>query len=72
MKIICPNCEKEFSTEGFYYKEEFYSDMYHILVYQDALKTNPNLKFICGSCGNKIIGKLTEKKCVDLLNQSLP
>lgn len=46
MIIICPDCKKE-----------FYITKYHILVYQDALKTNSNLKFICKSCGDKVLDK---------------
>lgn len=43
MTAICPDCGKKFIV-----------DVYSLHVYQAALKTNPNLKFVCSPCGIKI------------------
>lgn len=46
MKIICPDCRKE-----------FFASLKILEMLAESFKRNPELKFICVACGDKIIQK---------------
>ena len=46
MKVICPDCGKE-----------FFVSIKTLSMLSDSFKINPALKMICSTCGDKILRK---------------